>query len=135
MFLICVLTFLVDFVVGSLAAGFLVAGFLVAGSLVAGSLVVGSLVTGSLVTGSLVAGSLVAGSLVVGSLVTGSLVVGFLNDLVAFAAVSDLIFGGGEENKRSIVCEVTLCYRLLRPNLTMKGTWKVHGNPRHVECT
>ena len=43
--------------------------------------------------------SLVAGSLVAGSLVAGSLVVGFLSDLVAFAAVLDLIFGGGEEKK------------------------------------
>ena len=80
------------------------------GSLVAGSLAVGSLVAGSLAVGSLAAGFLVAGSLVAGSLVAGSLVVAFLNDLVAFAGVSDLIFGGGEENKRSIVYEVTLCY-------------------------
>ena len=73
----------------------------------AGSLVAGSLVAGSLVAGSLAAGSLVAGFLAAGSLVVGSLVVDFLKELVA---VSDLIFGGGEENKRFIVYELTLCY-------------------------
>ena len=52
--------------------------------------------------GSLVAGSLVAVSLVAGFLAVGSLVVGFLNDLVAFVAVSDFGFGGVEENARSI---------------------------------
>ena len=40
--------------------------------------------------------------------VAGSLVVGFSSDLVAFAAVLDLIFGGGEEKKRSIVYEVSV---------------------------
>ena len=63
----------------------------------------------SLVAVSLVAGSLVAVSLVAGFLAVGSLVVGFLNDLVAFVAVSDFGFGGAEENERSIVYEVNLC--------------------------
>ena len=56
-------------------------------------------------------GSLVAGSWTVGSLMAGFLVVDFLS-VAVFVAVSDLIFGGGEENERSIVYEVTLCYIL-----------------------
>ena len=57
------------------------------------------LLAGSLVAGSLAAGSLVAGSLVAGSLVVGSLVVDFSSDLVAFAAVLDLILEVGKRMK------------------------------------
>ena len=66
---------------------------------------------------------MVAVSLVAG-LAVGSLVVGFLNDLVAFVAVSDLGVGGGEENERSIVYEVNLCATDFIE--TQKGTWRVH---------
>ena len=75
-----------------------------------------------------VVGSLVAGSWTVNSLTAGFLVVDFLC-VAVFFAVSNLIFGGGEKNERSIVYEVTLCYRLCTGGETnlnerhLKNSW------------
>ena len=82
-------------------------------------------------------GSLVAGSWTVGSLKAGFLVVDFLS-VAVFVAVSDLIFGGGEENERSIVYEVTLCNIRCTEGETnlnerhLKYAWSYMGNPRHI---